>query len=188
MIPVDGGDVLLPVARAAIADALGASAAPVATPAWLDQDGAVFVTLTQDGALRGCIGSLTPYRSLRDDVHGNAVAAATRDPRFTPLRADELERTHVEVSVLSTPEPIAATSKEEAIAALRPGIDGVILECDGHRGTFLPQVWEKIPDPGDFLDHLARKARLPDDRWDPATRLWRYTVTVFAEGTTKENP
>lgn len=188
MIPADAGPVLLQIARAAIAQAVGAvepssTAADEASspaPTWLTQDGAAFVTLTQGTALRGCIGSLEPYRALLDDVQGNAVSAATRDQRFTPLTASELPDTTIEVSVLSTPEALDVSSREEAIAALRPGIDGAILEAGGRRGTFLPQVWEKIPDPEEFLDQLIRKARL-SGRWPRGAQLYRYTVTSFEE-------
>lgn len=187
MIPADAGPVLLQIARAAIAEAVGAEASPAAAPretpgmsAWLSQDGAAFVTLTQGAALRGCIGTLESYRPLRDDVRGNAVSAATKDPRFDPLTARELPDTTIEVSVLSTPELLDVSSRTEAVAALRSGIDGAILAAGSSRGTFLPQVWEKIPDPEDFLDHLIRKARLSGG-WPRGAQLWRYTVTPFEE-------
>lgn len=188
MIPADAGPVLLQIARDAIAAAVGAGEPPSAAageapsqaPAWLTEDGAAFVTLTQGTALRGCIGSLEAYRALLDDVRGNAVSAATRDPRFALLTASELPTTTIEVSVLSTPEALDVSSRAEAIAALRPGIDGAILAAGGSRGTFLPQVWEKIPDPEEFLDQLIRKARL-SGRWPAGAQLSRYSVATFEE-------
>jgi AmmeMemoRadiSam system protein A len=144
------------------------------------------VTLHRAGRLRGCVGSLTAYRPLRDDVHANARAAAFSDPRFPPLARDELDAVELEVSLLSAPEPLPVASEEEALALLRPGVDGVILEYrdpeDGdRRGTFLPQVWEQLPDPRDFLAHLKDKAGLPPNFWHPGIRLWRYTVTNWEE-------
>ena len=147
--------------------------------AWLDSPGAAFVTLTQRGALRGCIGTLAAYRPLREDVAANAVNAAFRDPRFPPLTAEELPDTHIEVSVLSDPEPYPYTDRADALSRLRPGIDGLTLEYGSHRGTFLPQVWDSLPVPDDFLNHLVRKAGLPPGWWDDDARLSRYTVTAF---------
>jgi AmmeMemoRadiSam system protein A len=148
---------------------------------WLDIPGASFVTLTQAGSLRGCIGSLEAYRPLRDDVAANAVSAALRDPRFRPLAAHELAMAQIEVSVLSPPEPYPFTDRADALSRLRPGIDGLTLEYGSHRGTFLPQVWDSLPEPDDFLTHLVRKAGLPSGWWDDHARLSRYTVTAFEE-------
>jgi AmmeMemoRadiSam system protein A len=146
---------------------------------WLAEPGATFVTLKLDGDLRGCIGSLEPRRPLGVDVAANARAAAYLDPRFPPVSRDERRRLQVEVSLLSSAEPIAATSEAEALAALRPGIDGVVLEYGQLRSTFLPQVWESLPDPAEFLGELKRKAGLPRAFWDPGIRLSRYTVEKF---------
>jgi AmmeMemoRadiSam system protein A len=151
------------------------------TDPWLDTPGATFVTLTQAGALRGCIGSLEAYRPLRDDVAANATNAAFRDPRFPPLTAGELAGTRIEVSVLSAPEPYPFTDRADVLSRLRPGVDGLTLEYGGHRGTFLPQVWDSLPEPDAFLAHLVRKAGLPAGWWDDAARLSRYTVTAFEE-------
>ena len=201
-LPAGAGPVLCGIARAAIAAHLpgkkagfsgvdGARSPESAGSydrdgqnphSWLDTPGASFVTLTRDGALRGCIGSLTAYRSLGEDVAANAVNAAFRDPRFPPLSAEELADTHIEVSVLSDPEPYAFTDRADALSRLRPGIDGLTLEYGSHRGTFLPQVWESLREPDDFLNHLVRKAGLPAGWWDDGVRLSRYTVTAF-EGT-----
>ncbi len=178
------GRVLLALARDAIARALGQAGTVTVSPedaAWLDVPGATFVTLTQQGALRGCIGSLEARRKLRDDVVANARAAAFADPRFAPLTADELARTRVEVSVLSTPEPMPWADEADALARLRPGIDGVILECGRHRATFLPQVWTQLPEPRAFMAHLKQKAGLDAGFWSPDVRLARYTVQKFQE-------
>jgi AmmeMemoRadiSam system protein A len=171
-------EALLAIARDAIAQGPGAPP-PRAVAGWLAAPGATFVTLKLDGELRGCIGSLEPRRALAEDVAQNARAAAYRDPRFAPVSGDERERLEVEVSLLSSPEPIAAQTEAEALAQLRPGVDGVILEFIELRSTFLPQVWESVPDPADFLGELKRKAGLPYRFWDPRIRLSRYTVEKF---------
>src|SRR5450830_328878 len=160
VVPDDAGDVLLSAARTAIAQALAATSSHLGTPpAWALEPGACFVTLTENGRHRGCIGSLAARRPLLEDVRANAVAAATRDPRFPPMTPDELPAVAVEVSVLSAPRPLPVSSLREAYAALRPGVDGVILETGTwHRTTFLPQVWQDLPDPVQFLQHLWLKA------------------------------
>jgi AmmeMemoRadiSam system protein A len=176
------GHRLLAIARAAIARKLDVSTRAPATDAdWLRRPGATFVTLKRDGRLRGCIGSLQARRPLAEDVAANAEAAAFRDPRFAPLSRDELARTGIEVSLLSPPEALEAANEAEAIARLRPGIDGVIFDYGRHHGTFLPQVWEELGDPADFLHHLKYKAGLPPDFWHPDVRLSRYTVTRWRE-------
>ena len=175
------GQVLLAIARAAISAEFGLHQSVDESASWLHQPGAVFVTLTQDGRLRGCIGSLEAHQPLLADLRANARAAAFRDPRFRPLSAAELGRTLIEVSLLSGAEPLRFTSRSDAVAHLRPGVDGVILTWDGHRGTFLPQVWAQLPRPEDFLAHLLQKAGLAATFWSPDLRLWRYTVTKWKE-------
>lgn len=184
MIPADAGTVLVPLARKAIADELGPRQrrpAAVDGPDWLREPGATFVTLTRGGRLRGCIGSLEAWRGVGEDVASNARSAAFHDPRFPPLSASELADLRVEVSLLSASEPIVFTDKADARAQLRPGVDGVILTARGHRGTFLPQVWDELPDPADFLAHLKRKAGLAASYWGPDVRLERYTVRKWGE-------
>lgn len=184
VLPADAGPILCGLARAGIERALSPSDRTQPRPpsaTWLDEPGAAFVTLTQQGALRGCIGTLQAWRPLRVDVAQNAVAAATRDGRFRPLRPDELPVTAIEVSVLSPPEPIPAGTEAEVLAGLRPYHDGVILTFGDHRGTFLPQVWEQLPTPERFLAHLKRKAGLAEDWWHPDVVLQRYGVTAFHE-------
>jgi AmmeMemoRadiSam system protein A len=178
----DRGAVLVAIARESIGERLGLAPAAERSEPWLAQPAATFVTLKLEEALRGCIGSLDPRRALRDDVAHNACAAAFSDPRFEPLTAVEFASVCVEVSVLSPRTPLAATSEAEAAVALRPGIDGVYLEYRGMAATFLPQVWEDLPDPVDFLAALRHKARLPARFWDPAIRLTRYTVEKFGDG------
>ena len=176
------GEILLGLARAAIAAGFGSVAAPGDdTAPWLAAPGACFVTLTLDGRLRGCIGSIEPHRSLLYDVTHNAQAAAFADRRFPPLTASELPRTRIEVSLLSPTRPLPSNSPEELLSQLRPGIDGLILHWDGHRGTFLPQVWEQLPEPQDFLNRLKLKAGLPESFWSPDVTVRRFGVTAWAE-------
>jgi AmmeMemoRadiSam system protein A len=180
-VSTEQGRILLPIARGAIARRLGIPFIAAEAADWLKQPGATFVTLTQDGALRGCIGSLVAYRPLLDDVKENAVAAAFHDPRFPPLRESELEQTEVEVSLLSPVEPMSFSSEHEALAKLRPGEDGVIFEYGIHRSTFLPQVWEQLPEPQEFMAHLKYKAGLSPDFWAEGIKLSRYHVEKWRE-------
>ncbi len=177
------GPLLTGLARAAIARRLGIPRAePDAADApWLHEPGASFVTLHEHGRLRGCIGSLHAHRPLIDDVRENAVAAAFHDPRFPPLAPEEFDRIDIEVSVLSTPEPIAADNEPALLAQLEPGRDGLILQYGAHRATFLPQVWEQLPDPALFVAQLKQKAGLPPDFWHPDMQCWRYRVEAYAE-------
>jgi AmmeMemoRadiSam system protein B/AmmeMemoRadiSam system protein A len=183
-IPADAGATLLPLARAAIARALGdgaQAAAPALYAPWLQTPGACFVTLTQGGQLRGCIGSLQAHRPVGADVQANAEAAALRDPRFAPLTIAELAGIEIEVSLLSAPQPMSFSSEADALGQLRPGVDGLILEYGAHRSTFLPQVWSQLPRPAAFLAQLKRKAGLPGDFWADGVRLSRYTVRQWTE-------
>jgi AmmeMemoRadiSam system protein B/AmmeMemoRadiSam system protein A len=175
------GASLLQLARAEIAKRFWEiMPAPPARP-WMAEPGASFVTLTRHGDLRGCIGSLEAHRPLGQDVRENALAAAFRDPRFMPLSRAEFDDVRVEVSVLSPHEPLVVGSEKDALDALRPGIDGVVFEYGNSRSTFLPQVWEQLPDPAAFLAHLKRKAGLPLDFWTEGVRLSRYTVSKWKE-------
>lgn len=166
-------------ARAAIARELGVEGPPgPAADGDLAAPGAAFVTLTIGGRLRGCIGSLTPRRPLGEDIAANALAAAFSDPRFPPVSPAEYGALDVEVSVLSPATRLPVASRAEAIARLRPGIDGVILTSGLHRATFLPQVWEQLPDPDAFLSHLLAKAGLAPHSWPEGTTLDVYTVSA----------
>ena len=175
------GGVLVAIARESIGAELGVLAALPRTGSWLEEPAATFVTLRRDGELRGCIGSIDPRRALGADVAHNARSAAFRDPRFPPVERLEFAAIAVEVSVLSVRTPIAAASESEALARLRPGVDGIYLEYGEAAATFLPQVWESLPDPLLFLSELRRKARLPGRFWHPDLRLTRYTVEKFAD-------
>lgn len=177
----DRGATLLRLARAEIGRHLGHSLAAPPLGGWLNEPGASFVTLTKRGDLRGCIGSLEPRRPLGEDVRANALAAAFRDPRFMPVTREEFNDIRVEVSLLSPTEPLPAPTEAAALAALRPGVDGVIFEYTHHRSTFLPQVWDQLPEPAEFLAHLKRKAGLPADFWEAGVRLSRYTVSKWKE-------
>ncbi len=177
------GKVLLQAARAEIAQALGLKA-EITLPQdadWLAAQGASFVTLMKKGELRGCIGTLQAHRPVLEDVRKNAHAAAFEDPRFFPLRREEFAEVSVEVSLLSEPEPLAVATEAEALAYLRPHLDGVVLECGWHRATFLPQVWEQLPEPRQFLQQLKRKAGLPVDFWADNLLLSRYDVQKWKE-------
>lgn len=178
---IENGEILLPIARAAIARVLQVPRAADESAPWLAEHGACFVTLTQFGELRGCIGSLQAHRSLLDDVKGNAVSAALHDPRFTPLSAEEFDITTVEVSLLSATQAMVVRDEADALAQLRPQVDGIVFEYGQYRSTFLPQVWENLARPRDFLAMLRRKAGLPDDFWAAEVKLSRYTVTKWSE-------
>ena len=177
----DRGQTLLAIARGAIATQLGVPSPPFDETEWLDEPGATFVTLTCTGALRGCIGSIEAERPLRVDVENNALAAAFSDPRFPPLSKREYREIAVEVSLLSPMQPVTVDSEIHALTLLRPGIDGVLLEYGRRRGTFLPQVWDQLPEPHAFLAHLKQKAGLPADFWSAEIQLSRYTVTKWRE-------
>lgn len=175
------GNILLPIARAEITRALNVPCAADETAPWLAEHGACFVTLTQFGELRGCIGSLQAHRPLLADLKSNAVSAALRDPRFTPLTVEELDVTTVEVSLLSESQEMLVRGEADALAQMRPGVDGIIFEYGRYRSTFLPQVWENLAQPRDFLAMLRRKAGLPDDFWAEGVKLSRYTVSKWSE-------
>jgi AmmeMemoRadiSam system protein A len=184
MVTENLGQALLVMARNAIGGRFGIAAQAIPTvddPAALNAAGATFVTLTRNGRLRGCIGSLQAHRPLGRDVAENALAAAFLDRRFSPLTVDELPLTRVEVSLLSPATPLPARSEAEALSRLHPGIDGVILICGRQRSTFLPQVWEQLPEAPQFLAQLKLKAGLPADFWSDQVRLERYSVEKWSE-------
>jgi AmmeMemoRadiSam system protein A len=176
---------LLKIARAAIFQGLGGSDedAPLLAevPAELMDERASFVTLQLDGLLRGCIGMLEACRPLAEDVEQNARAAAFQDPRFPPVSRKEFEALEIHISVLSPPEELSFSSEADLLAQMRPGTDGLILEDGYHRGTFLPSVWEQLPDKGMFLAHLKLKAGLPESHWSDTVKVFRYTADYFGE-------
>ena len=150
---------------------------------WLAEPGATFVTLTEEGQLRGCIGSVEAFLPLEEDLAKNVRSAALEDPRFLPATAADYHRLRMEVSLLSPLEPLPSCADQAAAEALlRPGVDGVLLECHYHRSTFLPQVWETFANPRDFLHHLKKKAGLDPFSWPADLRLWRYAVQKWREG------
>ncbi len=175
------GASLLTLARTEIAKQFWAHLPSPSAQPWMAEPGASFVTLTRQGELRGCIGTLEAHRPLGEDVRENALAAAFRDPRFMPLSREEFDDVRVEVSLLSPHEALAVGSEKDALAVLRPGIDGVVFEYGHYRSTFLPQVWEQLPDPAEFMAQLKRKAGLPLDFWEDSVRLSRYTVNKWKE-------
>ncbi len=178
----EAGRTLIGMARAAIGTRLVSRENPKANGAsWLTQPGATFVTLTREGRLRGCIGSLAPQRPLGVDVIANAQSAAFGDPRFPPMTAAEWSDTQTEVSLLSPARPIRFADEDDLLSKIVPGEDGVILEAAGRRGTFLPQVWESLPDKAQFLAQLRIKAGLPADFRLGRCRVLRYRVAKWKQ-------
>ena len=142
----------------------------------LAQQRATFVTLTLDGRLRGCIGSLVAHRTLLDDLIHNAKSAAFEDPRFYPLSPEEFKKVVIEISLLSPPEPLLYDSIEDLKSKVSVGIDGIILQKEGKRATFLPQVWEQLPTFEHFFSHLCQKAGLGANCLEYHPDIWRYFV------------
>ena len=152
---------------------------PQQIPEQLMQKGACFVTLTMNKQLRGCIGSLEAYQALADDIANNAFAAAFSDPRFPPLNHYEVDHTDIEVSILSTQKEIQFKDEQDLLQQIRPGIDGLVIEENKKRGTFLPMVWESLPDKKEFLNHLKLKAGLPENYWSDSIHVPRYTTELI---------
>ena len=180
-------DTLLSLARLSIEQAVqygrALSLDPVNLPRGCHEPRACFVTLTKAGELRGCIGTLTPEEPLWRMVVSNARGAAERDTRFAPVTADELADLRIEISILSKPRPLQFASPDDLLGQLRPMVDGVILLFGGHRATFLPKVWEDIPEKAAFLGRLCLKAGLPPEAWRrTGVEVEVYTVEAFAEG------
>ncbi len=140
----------------------------------LQEPRACFVTLTLHGALRGCIGHLEATQSVVEDVVENAYNAAFRDPRFPAVTSTELAQLKLHISILSVPEPLAVSSEQDLLEKLQPGIDGIILHDGAHKGTFLPSVWEQLPQPETFIQHLKMKAGLPAEYWSDSIEVLRY--------------
>ncbi len=176
---------VLDVARMSVAHAVAWGLPPVPDPAEfpepLRQRRAVFVTLEREGRLRGCIGSVEPVGTLVEDVARQAYAAAMRDPRFPPVTTHEVSRLAIHISLLSPRELISCRDEADLLRQLRPGVDGLMVEQEHHRGTFLPAVWKTLPDGGAFWRELRRKAGLDQDGWSDALRVWRFTVETVEE-------
>ncbi len=147
----------------------------------LQREGASFVTLKKHGQLRGCIGALSAYQPLVQDVAEHAYAAAFSDPRFPPLTPEEFPDIEISVSVLGAPEPMAVRDEDDLLRQLEPGRDGLILEDGPYRATFLPSVWESLPNAREFVRQLKRKAGLPPDYWSDTLRVSRYRTEEFSE-------
>ncbi len=145
----------------------------------LNRPSASFVTLRVGEDLRGCCGTIEPSRPLGEDVWNNAWASAFADPRFPPLTRDEWPETNLQISVLSAPERLDVRSEAELLELLRPDRDGLILQYGSRRSTFLPAVWEQLPEPARFVRHLKMKAGWPADFWPPDMEAWRYTTDSF---------
>ncbi len=177
-------DLLLRTAASAIEAGLLRPASdppdPTGLPAELRSDRASFVTLTIEGRLRGCCGSIEPRRPLVDDVWLNAGASAFRDPRFEPLHVREWPQVDLEVSVLSPLERVVVGSETELLGRLRPGEDGLVIAWRSTRATFLPKVWEQLGEPREFLRHLKHKAGWREDFWAGDVEVWRYTTETMA--------
>lgn len=180
------GRCLLSVARQTIQQRLFSSekqglADSQVSPKFSERRG-TFVTLTIDGGLRGCIGHIMPQESLLEGVRVNAINAAFRDPRFRPLSREEWERVKIEISILTEPKTLPYSDAEDLLEKLRPGTDGVIIKKGFHQATFLPQVWEQLPDKKEFLTHLCLKAGLEMDAWKKEKlEVSTYQVQAFEE-------
>ena len=180
-VPPEAGKTLLRLARDTIAGALGLPAEFAAVPDWAQQPGATFVTLTESQGLRGCIGSLQAHRPIAEDLRANALAAAFEDPRFPPLSVSEWSQVRVEVSLLSSLQTMHFDSEESLLAQIEPHRHGLVLTYGARRGTFLPQVWEQLPQPREFLRALKPKAGLPADFWAGEMEVYWYTVEKWSE-------
>lgn len=183
MLNPEQGRVLLVLARKTLEHRLiGSDLPPEPDDPAFRRKVATFVTLKISGNLRGCIGNLTPVGTLWDGIRDNTLNAAFHDQRFPELRDTELAQVHIDISILSPPEPLEYEDADDLVGKLRPGVDGVIVR-DGWRGaTFLPQVWQQLPQPERFLDHLCRKAGLPERNWqEKKLMIETYQVQCFAE-------
>jgi AmmeMemoRadiSam system protein B/AmmeMemoRadiSam system protein A len=181
------GAQLLHAAAASIKRGLSKGAPPevdlASFPDLLQENRATFVTLKKDGQLRGCIGTITAHRPLLNDVVENAYAAAFRDHRFPPLQADELGALNLSISLLSKPTPMTFNSEGDFKAQLQPGRDGLIIEDQGRRAVFLPQVWDELPTTSQFVAHLKQKAGLAENHWSASFQAWRFSATSLHPNT-----
>ena len=150
-------------------------------PAHLTENGAVFVTLRKEGVLRGCIGSIAAYQPLVVDVSDKAYCAAFQDPRFPPVRAEELPDLTLQISRLTPLAPIEFRGEDDLLSRIRPGIDGLVIDAHGRKGTFLPSMWEQLPATIDFWHHLKLKAGLPVSFWSDEMQVYRFETECFAD-------
>lgn len=152
-------------------------------PQALAEPAASFTTLRHNGELRGCCGRLEASQPLASDVAYSAFQAAFRDSRFEPVRRDEFPGIHLEVSVLSPMQPMSVSDETDLLRQLEPGVDGLVVVEGLRRATFLPKVWESLPDPRQFVAQLKAKCGLPAHYWSPRLEFLRYSTTTFTEGT-----
>ncbi|MFP4158802.1 MAG: AmmeMemoRadiSam system protein A [Desulfobacterales bacterium] len=187
-ISSEKGEALLELARKSIADRLGVDyesspdiEASKQDPVFQSRLG-TFVTLKINGNLRGCIGNLLPEKPLAEGVKDNAVNAAFNDPRFAPLSKEEFSRIQIEVSLLTEPAPLEYSDAQDLLDKIRPNVDGLIIKKGSRTSTFLPQVWEQLPDKKSFLSQLCMKAGLPPDEWVKGDlEVFTYQVRYFEE-------
>jgi AmmeMemoRadiSam system protein A len=187
MLSEDEGNYLLSLARTTIRNSLNNVELPQIDwkdlPEKFQQPMGTFVTITIGGSLRGCIGHIIPRETVIEGIRENAVNAAFRDPRFTPLTEAEFERVAIEISILTAPRELSYTDAEDLLNKLRPGVDGVIIKKGYYEATFLPQVWEQLPDKEQFLSQLCMKAGLSHDSWrKERLQVSTYQVQAFEEG------
>jgi AmmeMemoRadiSam system protein A len=177
------GQILLQLARNTLVHKLEKGPVPLKPdePAF-SVKAATFVTLKIAGKLRGCIGNLEPVGALWESVRANTINAAFHDQRFSPLTLEELPAVRIDISILSQPKPLEYEDTEDLLAKLRPGIDGVILRYGQRGATFLPQVWQQLTSPEQFLGHLCLKAGLPQETWrQTRLEIQTYQVQCFEE-------
>lgn len=181
------GEYLLTVARKRIEQELfgrretGERSEQDLAPPFTEKRG-TFVTLTKDDQLRGCIGHIIPEESLIEGIRINAINAAFRDPRFPPVRPEEWDRIKIEISILTEPKPLSYTDGKDLLEKVRPNVDGVIIKKGARQATFLPQVWEQLPDKEDFLTHLCLKAGLSGEAWrEGDLEVSTYQAQAFEE-------
>jgi len=182
----DDGNVLLELAEKTVTEVVTDGTQPsvdvAGMPDSLTRRRACFVTLTKKGELRGCIGSIFPQEELCRAAIERARSAATEDRRFAPVKPEELDDLEIEVSVLTIPRPLEYESPEDLLAKLRPKVDGVVLQVERRQATYLPQVWDQIPDPEEFMRHLSQKAGLRPDGWrSPEAMVLTYQVQAFEQ-------
>lgn len=178
--------ILLKIAREALVNAVQGAPLPGISldelPEPLRRDGASFVTLTVNGRLRGCIGVLQAFQPLALDVQEHAVAAALQDYRFSQVQPAELSEIAIEISVLTSKERLEYLNPQDLVQKLRPGVDGVVVQAGARRATFLPQVWEQLPDPHQFLSQLCQKMGAAPNLWEKQPlEVFTYQVQEFHE-------
>jgi AmmeMemoRadiSam system protein A len=179
---LERGPTLLRWARTRLVQKLGGPPASRPSAPWCSEFGATFVTLHwKDGCLQGCIGSIEPRFAIVDDVEHNVIAAACHDPRGRRLELADVDELGIELSILSPLEPIEFHDEASALAAIRPGVDGVVLGWQGERATFLPSMWSRLPGVREFMQGLKTKAGLPGSFWRADLKLWRYAVDRYSE-------